>query len=200
MAYDLDAPVIPMSVAANVIKNVHGRNLSKRMMSHVVTTTIRETSVPADGRGSKRILSFKDLVLVLKGLQLADLGLSSDRVLVCVDAIRTSWDEVFPPSAVEALVWTIQGAGLGKIVKLFDDLQPGKYLTAGFDHKTKIFLAEIMDSEDMDPVGWAGRPTIISELSRDLPSILLRVLIRLGKMKTPGARTEVPRELPRSRP
>lgn len=89
---DLTRPCMTPGDVRSAIKHFQEKEISMRMLSHSVQTTIGESTVPADGPGRAREFSVQDVVLILIGEQLRDMGLSPARIRTCTDAIRGQWD------------------------------------------------------------------------------------------------------------
>lgn len=110
---DVFRPLYDPSYLTKVLVRVRGKKVSPRMVSHVVQTTIGEATVPAEGRGRKRMFSLQDIALIVLGIDLLDLGLPPSRVRTCVSAVRDHWLEVFPSEIVDDFLskgrWTARG-------------------------------------------------------------------------------------------
>ena len=80
------------------------KKINPRMLSHWVKVSLGESAKPADGRGSSRMFSIKDVTIMALGITLSDsdyLGLSPHKVRVCCDAVRTAWEKLFPEPFVQ---------------------------------------------------------------------------------------------------
>lgn len=122
---DMYAPLYAPADVANFLLSIRRKEISRRMLSHVVHSTIGESAVPADGRGSKRTFSVQDVALIIVGMDLLDLGLPPGRVRTCVEAVREAWPELIPRDFVELLNTWPQGIRSVKIDR--------KYLLAGYE-------------------------------------------------------------------
>ena len=94
---DLDEAIIEPRLLLDRIRSLRGnQDLHPRIVSTMVLRYLGEATVPAKGRGSSRVFSIKDLVLVALGMKLDELGFPSYVVRSCVDAARSNWDAAFP--------------------------------------------------------------------------------------------------------
>ena len=91
---DLESPRFSPGFMLKAIKELQGVDISPRMLSNTVLSTIGEAVTPADGYGSKRSFSFMDASLLLSGRDLQDLGLNPARTRSCVEAMRPRFAEM----------------------------------------------------------------------------------------------------------
>jgi hypothetical protein len=71
--------------------------VSARVLSDLVTVTIGEASIQgAAGRGSRRILTGQDAILIAFGKQLRDIGLPPSRIKYVIGILKAKWTEAFP--------------------------------------------------------------------------------------------------------
>lgn len=90
----LETPSIEPWMVRATLQGLRGKQVSKRMLSHYVRTTIGQTSSPAQGRGTVQLSSPKDVALILSGMDLAELGLGPTQVKKCVSVLKRAWPKL----------------------------------------------------------------------------------------------------------
>jgi hypothetical protein len=118
-----DSPIITPSAFVLGVNRLRKKKIhSKRMVDHIIKTTIGQATLPPEGRGSKSMLSPKDVALGIEGLALLDLRLPPGFVVRCTRAIREAWNDIFPPpflnETLKALVSSSSPSPLEQLEKL----------------------------------------------------------------------------------
>ena len=148
---DPDKAQFTPSAVIRAIKHVCGKIVTKHMLTHYVKTTIGRSAEPAAGRGTQTLCSARDIVLIIEGIHLLNLGLAPFRVQTIVDTIRSAWTG-----------------------PLRDP--PKRYLQAGitWDAKFRAFLWLEPSDLFLEHLGnkWRGGPVIAVDLAADLGRIV----------------------------
>ena len=92
----IETDIISPGDARAFLSAQRGKEISSRMLSHVVVTTIGEAEIPASGRGSKRGFTLKDLYMMDVGSNLSLIGLAPHRVRLCIEGLKNYWRDLFP--------------------------------------------------------------------------------------------------------
>jgi hypothetical protein len=144
---------------------------SPRMLSHYVKTTIGETAKPADGRGTTRTFSVKDVVVMATTVRLStDLGLSPVKVRAAGEIIAThAWPKVFPddfrPFLDDSGRWTTK-PGTRNLFLIGFWLMPDEF-------RFKLAGSEVTPGVVTSP---NGGPSVVYDVGLSLTSAALYVL------------------------
>jgi hypothetical protein len=173
-----DSPIITPSAFVLGVNRLRKKKIhSKRMVDHIIKTTIGQATLPPEGRGSKSMLSPKDVALGIEGLALLDLRLPPGFVVRCTRAIREAWNDIFPPpflnETLKALVSSSSPSPLEQLEKLpkrFLCFRMAPHRISGI---TRVSVVdELNDIFKFDPTTepyrWAGGPVITADLTSDL--------------------------------
>jgi hypothetical protein len=131
--------------------------MSLRMLSHWVITTIGEPTNPSAGRGSTRGFSLKDVCLMVAGIKLAkQIGLSHQKTGQCVREISSKWDTLLP---VPPDTFIKPG---GSIMLNYFDRANAKFLVAEV-RMPNFFEASIVEYSELDyyVIGAAEDPVVV---------------------------------------
>ncbi len=87
-------------------------SVSPRVISDLITVSLGEASIKqADGRGSRRVLSVQDGILLAISQKLRDYGLSPGRLRMVCNFLKDQWADTFP---VTLFRWEVKELPDGK--------------------------------------------------------------------------------------